>query len=239
MLNEKIDDDLRRHVLLALEYGGDPSALPFFISAYEDKDFHDDWMKVELGEAICNLAGPDELDRVVSLLHVKENRTARAAAKALARIKTKPAIDALFAYVKVDGSPVRAEVVELIAGLDDPRSVPEVISAASDHDKTVRLFAVNGMGDRANALFVAPLMSALDDKDVNVRSQAIPALVKQKIDRRELFKTVLSKLDDKEPNVQSAASSALAGITGRHFGTDKKKWTDWYEAFGDEFKWDE
>lgn len=74
---------------------------------------------------------------------------------------------------------------------------------------------------------VVPLINALKDSDMNTRMNAAGALGGTKDSRA--VKPLINVLNDVLENTKSNAAKSLTQITGKDFGTDQKKWTQWWE----------
>jgi ankyrin repeat protein len=108
----------------------------------------------------------------------------------------------------------------------DDRLVDKLIEALTDKDPSVRWEAAQRLGDLKDRRAVVPLIRSLSDIHPYVRRRAAFAL--GELHDPRAIDSLIRALQDDDVFVQKLASEALEKITGQQFGSDSKKWTDWW-----------
>jgi ankyrin repeat protein len=108
----------------------------------------------------------------------------------------------------------------------DDRLVDKLIEALTDKDPSVRWESARRLGDLKDKRAVVPLIRSMSDVHPYVRRRAAFALGEFRDPRA--IDSLIKALQDDDLFVNKIASEALEKITGQQFGSDSKKWADWW-----------
>ncbi len=108
----------------------------------------------------------------------------------------------------------------------DDRLVDKFIEALTDREPSVRWEAAKRLGDLKDTRAVVPLIGALSDGHAYVRRRAAFAL--GELHDPRAIDSLIKELQDDDAFARKFASEALEKITGQQFGSDSKKWAEWW-----------
>ncbi len=122
-------------------------------------------------------------------------------------------LDLLQELLKDRDSNIRARAIEALGrfGPRAAKAVADVQRALKDQDAIVRRQAAASLG-QIGASSLPALTAALDDKDFDVRKNAVLALGNMGITAREALPALRKALDDKDEEVSAAAAAALKKV---------------------------
>lgn len=111
---------------------------------------------------------------------------------------------------------------------DIPYSIPHAIDALDSPTVSIRRKGALALGRLLpSARSVNALIRAMEDVDADVRENAAVSL--GRLRSRRAVEELIIALQDPRPQVGESAAEALRSITGRDFGADVDKWTEWWE----------
>jgi len=114
------------------------------------------------------------------------------------------AAEALITAMRDPDPDVRFAATYAFSRYGDPRAKRALVSAATDREERIRLFAVRGLGHVADTSVVPHVIARLGDESVGVRVEAVGAL------RRALAFDALERMaDDPSFHVRAALAQAL------------------------------
>lgn len=172
-------------------------------------------------------ATPDEL---IKTLHDNDPYKRINSAEELIRRNYPQAVDLLLPILKDSEPFVRSRVIILLGQLRDKRTVEPIINALDDTDFGVRLDAVRSLGTIGDEQAVEPLLNLLNSQYFGgIISEALAG-----IKSRRAVEPLINFLEkmNREDQIKDSnrVISSLAKITGQNFGSDVKRWREWYEA---------
>ena len=123
---------------------------------------------------------------------------------------------------------VRASAAEALGKIGDPGAIPSLVKALSDEYYPVRWDALKALGElKAESALPDIERLARTDRQSDCRQAAVIAL--GKIGGKEVIGTLIDALGDKDESVGYFASQNLARLTGKNFGIQPTKWTQWWD----------
>ena len=207
-----------KKALLLERFGGstlDIRSVNPIIRALDDEDAA---VRIRAAQALGEINNSEAVDPLIKVLGDEDWHVRDMAAWALGEINDERGIDPLsYLSVKDVDSDVRNEakkalLLERFGGSTlDIRSVNPIIRALDDEDATVRLRAVQALGEIKNSEAVDPLIEVLGDEDWHVREMAAWALGEIGDDRAVDPLSYLS-VNDTDSDVRNEAKKALINL---------------------------
>lgn len=111
--------------------------------------------------------------------------------------------------------------------MESERVLEKLIESLRDQDPAIRTESARRLGELKDSRTVAPLIAALKDEHPYVRRRAAFSLGSMQDIRA--VEPLIKVLDDEDPFVREYALKALEKISGQRFGTDSKKWQEWWD----------
>jgi antitoxin component YwqK of YwqJK toxin-antitoxin module len=189
-------------------------------------DIADDAHTVEFISSVLS----DKSDFLYRVLGEKDNFIQQNAVYSLGKIG-KPAVEALLKMLKQmdnDAEYLRADVVDSLGNIKDPRVLEPIIEALRHHNKKVRLRAIIALEKFNNKRAFEAIYTALWDKKDEVRNWAINILSRIKYCRAYNALKTISETD-RDHSIRSSAKDALKMLeekvykTVEHFANGKPK----------------
>lgn len=199
--------DVRCGAAGALGEIGNKRAVGFLIQALEHDEVPD--VRWRAAQALGNIARPlvklgykKPVKSLIEALGDKDWTVQQVAAEALGDIGDPMAIEPL---IEAWGAETGVWAAPALAKIGEP-ALPALIKALKDRDENVRLQAAFGLGCTGHKRTVEPLIHALKDKSLHVRSNAAEAL--QKVEGPPLD-PLIESVKDEDKFVRSVAASCL------------------------------
>jgi HEAT repeat protein len=168
--------------------------------------------------------------------------------EALAKMKDPRVVDLLLSQISEFNSYYLTGTARLLGDLKNPRAVDVLIQAlqdptpitldyytpvsyrgtAADNLKTIREEAALALAKIGDPRAVEPLIASLEFGEMRGRSAAAKALGSFK-DKRAV-EPLIAILDEFPGRACAVSADALKAITGQDFGTDAKKWREWWKG---------
>jgi len=108
----------------------------------------------------------------------------------------------------------------------DVLMVEKAIESLRSQEPSVRWEAARRLGEVKDVRAVIPLIGALTDEHPYTRRRAAVSL--GKIQDFRAVEPLIKSLRDEDAFVQKYALESLTSITGQKFGSDPKKWQEWW-----------
>lgn len=118
------------------------------------------------------------------------------------------------------------DIAPAVGNKVDDRLIEKLIESLKDKDPAVRWESAMKLGDLKDNRAVVPLISAMADAHPYVRRRAAFAL--GELHDLRAIDSLIKALNDEDSLVIRFATEALEKITGQQFGSDKKKWVEWW-----------
>lgn len=235
----------------------DLSYAPIIIEAMHDED-------AGVRSIACNAIGQMKYEKAVPLLQkaLEDDSEAvrQSAAFALCNIGDIRAIPDLINASTNMESFVSAQVLKKINEMRFNGSNAEILIDAIKHKNvTVRLFAINKLGEINAKAYLNNFIEALEDKNEDVRylaaswilrindASTVPAFIKALKDsdnyvrwisvkalgilgNKSAIPALIDMLKDESIGVCITAGESLSKLAGENFGTDDAKWRAWWDA---------
>ncbi|WP_088892423.1 HEAT repeat domain-containing protein [Leptolyngbya ohadii] len=150
------------------------------------------------------------VEKLSQALNHKERNVRLEAVKALRRVGTNKALDALMLTLENRDSYIRNGVLDALEKNGTSKAIGLLISLLKDENSYVRGMAAEKLGQIRDNRAVEPLISVLNDEDGYVRRTALAAL--GKIGNDNATELLISALKDQDSNTRRAATRALAQI---------------------------
>ncbi len=201
------DEQVRCEALIVLSNCGVKEAIPLLVDLIEKGE------PLIAATAAVGLTryGEDGRKLLRQMLKSEREITRRAAARALATLNDRAALDFLREQVNTANIPQRIATLQLMARAGDEKALRELIGFLSQEEPLIRLRArlsLYAVGSPAIPL----LIQALDSPDSRLRAEAALVLgaLRADIAREKLA----SLLKDEDPRVREAARQALNRLEG-------------------------
>jgi hypothetical protein len=170
----------------------------------------------------------DPIERLAVLLYDRDFNVKMMAAKALAKIGDKKALDILFKALEDKNPETRYSAVSALGNTKNHQIVtPLITTLKQENAPYVLTCGIRILGDFGDKNATKLLIDLLSHKEATVRWEAAYSLGKIK-DPRSVNALIVSLKDDNQTVVTHAAS-ALKRITNQDFGRDVNKWLKWWE----------
>ena len=202
------------------------------VEAELNKNKKSAWMRQWCAETLGLYGDYDFGTSLTKALRDKELLVRSAAARALGRIKYKPAQKELKKLIKNKDVFVRANAIEAMALLDPEANEEIYLKGLRDKDGGVRCALLATASEAYPEQVEALSVEALEDDDWRPRVQALENL--SKVKTKTAVDALIGALEDGRPVVAARSVTALQILTGeRHTKADvwKRWWTDNRESF--------
>jgi len=185
-----------------------------------NKDFVSFVKKMDLPE--------DQFERLTVLLYDNDFNVKMTAAKALAKIGDKKALDILFKALEDKNPKTRYSAVYALGDTKSHQIVtPLITTLKQENAPYVLTCGIRILGDFGDKKATELLIDLLSHKEATVRWEAAYSLGKIKDPRS--VKSLIVSLKDNNQTVVTHAASALKSITNQDFGLDVNKWLNWWK----------
>ena len=163
-----------------------------------------------VASALARLGTP-AFDALITGLSDQDNRVREMSAYALGELRDARAVEPLIgALTDSDNySSIRMAAAVALGQIGDVRAVDALVTCLSDSNKWVRIDAIQSLSYLTKGQLFAPLVSILDDPDVDIRRYALTALDANS--GPAVIELLLARADDPDPCIRLAAVICLAG----------------------------
>jgi HEAT repeat protein len=201
----------------------DTEAFDSIIEALKDEEAE---VRAYAAELLGKAGSEKTAEPLAELLKDPDEDVCRAAAASLVKIG-KPSVKYLIEALKAEQAYTRLAAARALGEIGDPDASDPLMALLKDSGKDVRRAAVRALAGIAGDNAVKPLAEALKDEDEEVRRLAGDALVAI---GKPAVAPLIEMLKDKDIIIRFNAAKTLEKITGRDFGIDAEKWTEWWQA---------
>ncbi len=204
----------------------------------------DNWTMQEVCCALLpSIATPEAEKCLMDTLAREEFERGHPAWDAVRRLRPSKVPEALLHLAVREGKD-RDFFVMFLGYFRDPRVLPVLLEAICDEDPEVRVRAVDALENHPGGAAERALQEALEDEEIWIRGRACWSL--RRIGTATsvpLLIGVMKGPDDRyqyrggswEESLHEDAASALAHMTDQDFGSDARKWTNWWRGVEADF----
>ncbi len=214
--------DFRQAGLAALADIGSDKAITALSGALEHKDGQTRMKAVDSLGLTCNESAVAPLTEVM-LKHENERMRAQAA-RMLGELGCESAVQPLVKALKDKSERVSSEALKALSAIGGEKAYKAFLEVIKSGDGDARKGAITALAELGGTGAIDILVRLL--KDNACRSDASRAL--RKIGEPAIS-ALIEALNQENSAVRSAAARVLKWITGEDFGTDHKKWHDWWQ----------
>ncbi|HSS22469.1 MAG TPA: HEAT repeat domain-containing protein [Pyrinomonadaceae bacterium] len=204
-----LDDNeikVRQAVIKALGRSGVSHVVPLIISRLVSE--HDD-ERAMAAWALGRFGDVTAIEPLIQALKDKSSAVRAAAVSALGRFRDIQHTSVLMSCLEDGDSNVQSTAALALGWVRDSKAVDRLI-AKLPTGADVSKAAIQSLGKIGDARAVAPLITMLDDGDLNVQGLAIDALMKIGEDKANT--PLIAKLKDDNPNIRKGAACALGTL---------------------------
>jgi hypothetical protein len=155
-------------------------------------------------------------------------RVVRAGIQLASGLKSEEAVAALVEEAKKGNWRKRARVLEALGWIENEKATGAVLVAAYDEDMRVRVSALLALMNKESAPAALAAADGLKAEEWPVRSAAMYAVGRMKSD--DAVVPLIRRLGKggEDGRLLEDARRALVRITGKNYGLDVGRWTEWY-----------
>ncbi len=206
----------RRSAVEVLNEICDTGSIKNLLAALEDEDW---WVRSRAGDALAKIGGPRIIDAVLHLIKDEDENVRRAAIEILNQVKDERAVAHLIEATKDEDWWVRERAVDALAGLGSTKALPRLVEMIKKRDKAMPA-VVRALGELGDARIIKPLMTLVDDKNKEIKIEAMHALAKLSDEKRAdaVRKYIKSRGRTGDTTVNRAATEAIEDLE-RRFAT--------------------
>ena len=121
---------------------------------------------------------------------------------------------------------VRKKAVLALEKIKDPRSFQPLVNTMKDEDPDVRSLAVRALARLPGTHVTKQLVLALQNSNRDVQISAQWALIKR--EDMAAVTPLIALVTDEREDMRNSAIKVLKRLTGRNFGTNRKRWAQWW-----------
>ena len=207
----------RRSAVEVLNEICDTDSIKNLLAALEDEDW---WVRSRAGDALAKIGGPRVIDAVLHLIKDEDENVRRASIEILNQVKDARTVDHLIEATKDEDWWVRERAVDALAGIGSTKALPRLVEMVKKRDKAMPA-VVRALGDLGDARIIKPLMTLVDDKNKEIKIEAMYALAKLSDEKRAdaVRKYIKSRGRTGDTTVNKAATEAIEDLERRFAAT--------------------
>lgn len=212
----------------ALGSSGDPKAVPQIRALLNEP--RDPAVVPYAVAALAATQDPAVVPDLIDMLKTADPQLKSTIITALGRLGDKRAVPALLELFKEDNELQRISIMSAFASINDPAVAAKLTSLISDkaYSQNIRTQALLAVATLKPAGALQPVASVAGAPGENVLLRQVAARTLGSFGD-EAIPILLPLLDDKA--VADDAALALGKITGAYLGTNRARWTDFYNDY--------
>lgn len=207
--------DRKQVVIQALGERGDPAALPSLLNATTGSSQP---VRLAAVRALGSLGHTDAIQTLSRLTADADQEIAQAAKESLASLEGREVDAAALKLLASANANERLTGVELLGRRRMTGNVADLLKAAADEDRRVRVAAVRQVGELGSAAQVPPVLALLtkatDGQDRGAAEQALTTLAAKAATPESASTPVIAALGTAQPEAKIALLNVLASIGG-------------------------
>lgn len=184
--------------------------------------------------ALGDIGGDKAFEVITQALQDKSPQIRMAAVTALGRIDDDRKLELLLKLLKDESPTIRSTAAVVLGRVGGEASVEPLLKVLDDEEAGVRMSAAIALWMLGNKKAADPLAKLWkEDEDKKVQLYAAYALYKIR-ETKVVLDFLIEALKDNDISIRESVTRMLKDLTKQDFGTDYKKWKEWYEKNKDE-----
>jgi hypothetical protein len=180
-----------------------------------------------IAQLLGNIESKTALDVLKKALKDKDWEVRLMAAESLCEIGTEEAVREACRAIEDSRPEVAAAVLDMVAGFEISKYINYLMKGLSSKHATVRAKTLEVLAGQTDSRLLRKFAELVADPDAVVRGAAIIAL--KWAQSRDVIEDLIKGLRTPVDADKEHIASALKALTSQDFGTDQKKWEEWWE----------